>query len=959
MHFLLLARNPHAFTFALVITLACLLVPSDIKAQTVLVQPYLQDAEPTSMVIMWETNTNTESIIQYGLTQTLGSTTSGTNITTLGSTVLHTVSLTGLTPDTRYYYKSVTGGWQSAIYDFVTPPTRNSEKNFNIVLMSDMQKDGGNPNIFNNLINTSLLPYVAAHYGTPLSDHLQMAVLPGDVVDNGNSYLQWKNDFFNPAEVLWRSVPCYPAIGNHELNSQNYFNYYTLPANGTPGYLEHWYYKDYSNVRVLAINSNSPYRIQAQLNWVDSILNLTCSDTLIDFVFAEMHHPFKSELWIPGEATYTGDVVARLEAFSENCGKPTVHFFGHTHAYSRGQSRDHQHLWVNVATSGGNIDYWGEYANVDYDEYVISQDEYGFVMVEVTAGATPKFVLKRLSFGDQYNPGGSTQVDSLMIRMNNQAPVAPVTLFPVTTDSVSSVCMTMEAGDFTDPDGDGFGAAHWQVSTDSANFSAPVFESWKQYANWYNEINTQANDDLTNEEATDLAAGQTYWWRVRYRDRSLAWSPWSAHTRFITRALDTLSANLVTNPGAENGVTGWTATTGVIESLNPLECAGINPYQGQKYFAVGALCVEYAFASAYQDLNIASYSPLIDAGNVITNYGAYMADYANSDEPSLALQFLNGSGQVIGSTDTIRHRLSTWTLKQNTVSVPVGTRTIRYIVMGTRFSGTDNDSYIDNVFCALYAGDLSCSTYSPPGPTNGRVYVDINSTGGEDGQSWLTAYHKLGDALLESNTDPSVREIWIADGTYPVTSTGSRDTSFVIKSSVAIYGGFAGTETSILERDIPNHLSVLTGEIGDTAQIDDNCYHVVLVQNNVDTVVIDGVHIRDGYADGPADLFGGGVMIAISNREPVMITNCNFDNNYAIQGSSVFNQSKAVINASLIHNAVIEGTTGCSVLNAGSHAILTILNTSVTQQCNTCPDIIQNINGATLIANDNVTIERE
>ena len=41
-----------------------------------------------------------------------------------------------------------------------------------------------------------------------------------------------------------------------------------------------------------------------------------------------MHHPYKSELWTPGETNYTGDVVALMEAFSEECGKPTIHFSG-------------------------------------------------------------------------------------------------------------------------------------------------------------------------------------------------------------------------------------------------------------------------------------------------------------------------------------------------------------------------------------------------------------------------------------------------------------------------------------------------------------------------------------------------------------------------------------------------------------------------------------------------------
>ena len=49
---------------------------------------------------------------------------------------------------------------------------------------------------------------------------------------------------------------------------------------------------------------------------------------------------------------------------------------------------------VNVATGGGRIDYWGEYPNNDYEEYSVSQDEYGYVFIQVDAGNNPKFTLK-------------------------------------------------------------------------------------------------------------------------------------------------------------------------------------------------------------------------------------------------------------------------------------------------------------------------------------------------------------------------------------------------------------------------------------------------------------------------------------------------------------------------------------------------------------------------------------
>ena len=59
------------------------------------------------------------------------------------------------------------------------------------------------------------------------------------------------------------------------MNADLYFQYMNLPENGTKGYEEHWWYKDNSNVRIIGLNSNGPYQIQEQLDWLDSILTLT------------------------------------------------------------------------------------------------------------------------------------------------------------------------------------------------------------------------------------------------------------------------------------------------------------------------------------------------------------------------------------------------------------------------------------------------------------------------------------------------------------------------------------------------------------------------------------------------------------------------------------------------------------------------------------------------------------
>ena len=203
------------------------------------------------------------------------------------------------------------------------------------------------------------------------------------------------------------------------------------------------------------------------------------------------------------------------------CGKPSIHFFGHTHGYSRGQSKDHNHLWVNVATAGGNIDYGGEVAQVDYDEFSVSHDEWGFVMVDVEAGPSPQCVLRRLSFGNENQSRVNAVQDTVTIRRYNNLPERPVPLIPV-SEGVNPSCFTLQARAFFDSDQDLHGASQWQLSRSCQDFSRPIMDQWVQHENWYGGVDTQAGDELFDHVVRDLQASTRYCWRVRYRDRSLA-----------------------------------------------------------------------------------------------------------------------------------------------------------------------------------------------------------------------------------------------------------------------------------------------------------------------------------------------------------------------------------------------------------------------------------------------------
>ena len=666
-----------------------LLAGSTAWGQAYVVRPFLQDAEPTSIRISWEAGGLGTCSVEWGPDDALGTTVNSGGLSSPGG-AMHEVLIEGLLPDTPYFYAVTAGGETTEVKRFRTPPLPEAEADFTFVAMSDMQRSNANPGIFDEVIHQGVLDY----FGGVTSDEIALVLIPGDLVDNGNNYSEWANDFFTPSHDLFSQVPVYPVPGNHENNSSYYFQYFHLPDNGTPGYEEHWWYKDYGNVRFMGLNSNGPYDGEDQLTWLEGVLATTCSLEHIDFVFAQLHHPHKSELWTPGESDFTGEVVTRLEDFTEQCGKPSVHFFGHTHGYSRGQSLDHKHLWINVATAGGAIDYWGEWPQFDYDEFEITTDDWGFVSVDVEAGPEPQFTVKRLSRGDNAVDLDNAVTDSLVITKADVPVQPPVAVAPV-GETLPPECVVLAAAPFAGGIAAAqHGASQWQVATDINGFSAPIADVWERHRNVYFDEDTQAGESLVSEAVTGLPENSDLWWRVRYRDRGLNWSSWTAPVPFTTSE-SLLGDNLLVNPGSEDGLDGWTVTEGIAESLTAGECNGINPYTGARYFAVGGLCTESDLGRMHQDVDVAAEADSIDAGAVIARGTAWMSDWSGSDIPAMRLRFLDEASDVIGETGWFEMPVATWTEVDIQAPVPPLTRFVRVELQGTRVAGQDNDSYFD------------------------------------------------------------------------------------------------------------------------------------------------------------------------------------------------------------------------------------------------------------------------
>lgn len=134
-------------------------------------------------------------------------------------------------------------------------------------------------------------------------------------------------------------------------------------------------------------------------------------------------------------------------------------------------------------------------------------------------------------------------------------------------------------------------------------------------------------------------------------------------------------------------------------------------------------------------------------------------------------------------------------------------------------------------------------------------------------------------------------QIWVAAGTYKPDPTGvnDRNVSFQLKSGVAVYGGFAGTETSIAERDWITNETILSGDIGAEGDNSDNSYHVVTGRIVDATAILDGFTITAGNADGsqPADRGAG----MYNYQSSPTLTNLVFTTNTANFGGAMYNHS--------------------------------------------------------------------
>lgn len=197
---------------------------------------------------------------------------------------------------------------------------------------------------------------------------------------------------------------------------------------------------------------------------------------------------------------------------------------------------------------------------------------------------------------------------------------------------------------------------------------------------------------------------------------------------------------------------------------------------------------------------------------------------------------------------------------------------------------------------AFLAGAANADTY----------YVNAAlTTGADDGTSWADAFsgtRGLTEALAAAKPGD---QIWVAAGTYKPTTSTIRSLSFDLRSGIEIYGGFAGGETSLAQRDPAANECVLSGDIG-SKSVTDNSYHVVDGSGADETAILDGFTITGGNANGSSanSQDRGGGLLFIDGGDAV-IRNCTVvDNRCTFGGGAGYirNSSPTFVNCTFRSN---------------------------------------------------------
>ncbi|RTE53952.1 T9SS C-terminal target domain-containing protein [Arenibacter aquaticus] len=301
--------------------------------------PYLQSGTPTSVVVKWRTNSPTESVVHYGTElKSLSKKVSYDALTTE-----HVVTLSGLNPNTKYYFNignksGVLSESDSGDMYVITSPVAGTKQFVRAWILGD----AGTANNNQRNVRDAYYDYVDnAPQNTGKTD---MMLFLGDNAYGSGTDEEYQNAFFDIYDDMLKKSVAWSCLGNHDGKSADsatqsgpYYDIFTFPtgaqAGGTASGTEAYYSFDYANIHFIILDSHHTNREVggAMYNWTLADIQNTKQDWIVTL----FHHPIYTK------GSHDSDTEDRLIEMRQNF-MPMMEdngvdliLNGHSHSYER------------------------------------------------------------------------------------------------------------------------------------------------------------------------------------------------------------------------------------------------------------------------------------------------------------------------------------------------------------------------------------------------------------------------------------------------------------------------------------------------------------------------------------------------------------------------------------------------------------------------------------------------
>ncbi len=506
--------------------------------------PYLQSPGQSSVTISWHDKASEETKVEYGKDSLI------LNTTTTGDSEIisvpyrwHTVKLTDLDPECRYYYRVSSGGISSKVYSFNTLPQITSTSKIRYLILGDTHSS--DTTMAGKVIRAAKAKMIEK-FGWNFSDSVQGIIHTGDIVVSGSSPEQYTNQFFKVLSSLTPYIPTMVVAGNHEAENAYFYSYLKLdelsafpPSSSLNEKI--WNFR-VGNSLFIGLNTNIYNQYGSlQAEWLNERLNMAESDSGIDFIFLFFHHPPFSELWKyvnthdGGSAYVSNSLLPIIKKYTK---VKEIHY-GHTHGFERGtlmaENQEGDFRIICGGGGGGYLDPWKDGENEDLSEIHKTISQYSYQILEIDP-KNSSYTNTVYTLGTLLKPKTSELLDNWHISKKQIAPNEPT----IVNVNLTEDYLYIKSSEFEGEDS----ILSKQLQFLDSN-EAVIMDTVLHKQNIYGidafqnlvDLNKNVNFYEFRLARKQFENNKQYKIRIRYRDNNLKWSQWSDNYMIIPNGI--------------------------------------------------------------------------------------------------------------------------------------------------------------------------------------------------------------------------------------------------------------------------------------------------------------------------------------------------------------------------------------------------------------------------------------